>query len=268
MATPPGSEIYATVGDAGAGEVGVAYTVSIVEQPAAGEGLAGTPVNIDADLPGYLGVVAPSGFANPDSFYEITGLDSGNAYYIMLTGLSGDVDLEVYDTANFDNSPICSGDIGYVTEACPTTTGYTSLFIKAISADDKGAFFMIDVTPPPVDEGTTGSPINITGLTPYAGQSDTVQSSSASYYVIENLIPGGQAMVTLSLVTDDVELVVYDDSAYSNEICYVTDSQLDGRVPEICAGLTVNPSGRLYLEARKDNKSNSIGSTYMINVIQ
>jgi hypothetical protein len=271
LATLPAgiSQIYVTVKGTAAGDgIGASYTIAVIEQPAAGEGIAGTPVNIDGGLPGYFGFVAPSGDATPDSYYEITGLNSGNAYYVMLRGLSGDVDLEVWDTANFDNTLICSGAASTITEACPTTAGYTSLFIKVVSSDVIGAFFTVDLMALPVDQGTSGSPINITGLTPYAGQNDTTVSSSASYYMIENMIPGGQATVSLTGITDDVQLIVYDDSAFTNDICTKSASQDGGRVPETCTGVTINPSGKLYIEVLYDNFSDDIGSTYDINVLQ
>jgi len=277
LATLPGgvSDIYITVRGTAAGEgIGTSYTLAIIEQPTAGEGIAGTPVNIDADLndpdiSSYFGSVAPSAAANPHSYYEVTGLNSGNSYFVVLTGLSGDVDLEVYADADF-TTQVCSGAASTITEACVTTTGYSSLFIKVISSDAIGAFFIIDVIDPPVDEGTSGSPINITGLIPYAGQNDTVQSNSASYYMIENLIPAAQATVSLTLITGDVQLVVYDDSTYLNDICTSSSSQDGGRVPETCVGVTVNPAGRLYIEVLRDGTGgiDHIGSTYILSVIQ
>jgi hypothetical protein len=268
--TPTGvTSIFLTVEGTNAGSgIGANYIVEVIVQPSSGEGVAGTPIDITADLP-FFGIVD-----NSASFYVVTGLSSSSNFFVQLTGLAEDVNLELYSDADFLSAITCTdGAVSTITESCLTPGSFTGteLYIKVVSNSSVGAFFTIDVLVPPVDEGTVGSPIDITGLTPFPGQLGP-GASGASFYFVENLIPGAEATVSITSITDDVELHVYDEPTFTNNVCDSTLSQDGGRVPETCIGsvdgFVVNPSGRLYIEVLVDNFASEDGATFDINVLQ
>jgi hypothetical protein len=270
--TPVGvTEIFLTVVPTPAGgNVGADYIIEVIPQPTAGEGGtgAGNPTDITA-LPDYFGIVG--GIAT-ESFYKVTGLTATNQYFATLTGLSGDVDLEVYPTNAFTTPLTCLGSESAITESCLVTSSGTELFIKVISAESDGAFFTVNLLDPPVNEGTSSVPIDITGLTPYPGEIGAGSTGvGISYYFIENLVPNAEALVSLTSVTDDIKLEVFDDQ-FVTSLCTSSRSNGGGRVPENCTGsdgVVTSPSGSLYIKVEVQTPgATEDGATFEINVLQ
>lgn len=236
------------------------FTVNVIEEPAANVGdNLGSPVNITGLLPSYLDVVG-IGFSN---FYVVTGLVPGS-YLVRLGGLTGDVDLEVYNDVGFTGLE-CSSGVSIANLGCvATTNGSGELYIKVIGIVTGN--FTVDILNPPVDEGSIAAPVNITGLIPYEGSFLTPPppTPTGSFYVIENLIPLAPFNITLTNVTDGSALEVYSDSGFTTLLCTSDETE---NLNESCPAVAANASGKLFINVLK-GKNFVSGATYTINVRQ
>ncbi len=111
-------------------------------------------------------------------------------------------------------------------------------------------------------EGTTSTPMNLTGLLPYSGTVDT----SASYYVINGLTPGTSYVVAITSLTDNVDLYVYGgDSTFTTPAtCAIDNTGNSGISQEYCY-LTVTASD-LYIMV--DGSGTTAGATYYLDVVK
>ena len=126
---------------------------------------------------------------------------------------------------------------------------------------------MID---PPADEGSISGGMDITGQLPWDGQmlSGGNNTTSGSFYVVGNLIPGSTVSVSALNATESIKLQVNTISDFlTGEECDANETI--GTGSEICVGVTVNPSGILYVRVHSGNGyDNSVGGTFTINVTQ
>ena len=77
------------------------FTMDLTLVPSA-EGTGTAPMNLTGALPhaGQVGITA--------SYYLVEGLAASTAHTVSLTGLTGNADLHVHDTAAMDGSAACS----------------------------------------------------------------------------------------------------------------------------------------------------------------
>ena len=237
-------ELYIRVAN-NAGASGSTYRIDITLPPA-DEGTV-TPVDLTGLLPYTLGQVGSG-----SSYYMVTGLPVGVSKLVKMTNLTQNIDLFVYSDSGF-SSLLCSSSASTIAESCAATVpGSGTLYFEAQLQSGSGATYYVDVTDPPVNQGTSGSPVDITGQLPYAG----TLLSGASYYVLTGLTPGTVYTVLMTEVTGGGGLEVYTDSGFSTLGC---SSNGAVNLPESCQA-TANPSGKLYI--RTHTPTSAGGTTY------
>ena len=118
--------------------------------------------------------------------------------------------------------------------------------------------FVLDVTVPLIDEGTSGTPIDLTGSLPYEGMLKT----TASYYKVTGLVPNAAYSVELINMAGQGALEVFSDAAFFTSLC---TSDGAGNFPESCS-VNANGSGALYIQAFDGGALSSAGATYRVLV--
>lgn len=102
-----------------------------------GEGTASTPMTLTVGALAHGGEVANGGFS-----YYVT--NHGAAINVQVTNLSADVDLEIFENANFSSSPVgCSNNTGTTSESCTDASGSVSTFY--ILVEDVGGAATYDI---------------------------------------------------------------------------------------------------------------------------
>ena len=220
---------------------GVTYTISITEADVANEGGVNTPVDISGQMP-YSGMVHLG-----SSWYLITGLDPLMPYTVTLADASDNANLYLYgpgwtaaggrhydsyfNWANGGGNPIACVSVA-------GTAGEIRIEVRGFDSAD-GATYTLDIAPGGIpNQGYPGTPVDLTGATPYAGSID----HGPSYYVFTGLAPATDYTVTISLLTADLVLYVYDDGAYQNQLC---SSNEFGTADETCVVQTA--TGEIHL---------------------
>lgn len=232
-------------------------SVTNVDNEPGNEGTPGAPLDLTGTTP-YGGTVA----ASSSSYYTVTGLAPNTSYFVTLSSLVNPAIFEAYSDAGY-SSLLCTGNQNSGDsrpKSCyATSNGSGELYIKVTnSSGTLGSTYQIDVQLPPANEGTSGAPIDLTGLLPYpAGQ---VGAASSSYYVVTGLTPGADQYVRLTNLTQNIDLFVYSDSGFSTQLC----SSSASTIAEACVA-TVPGSGNLYFRAQ--NVSGQPGATYTVDVI-
>jgi hypothetical protein len=232
-------------------------SVTNLDNEPGNEGTPGAPLDLTGTTP-YGGTVASSS----SSYYTVTGLAPNTSYFVTLSSLVNPATFEAYSDAAFSNF-LCEG-IQNSGDSRPkscyaTSNGSGELYIQVINGSATlGSTYQIDVQLPPANQGTSGAPIDLTGLLPYtAGE---VGAASSSYYVVTGLTPSADLYVRLTNLTQNVDLFVYSDSGFSSQLC----SSAASTIAEACVA-TVPGSGELYIRAQ--NVSGQPGATYTVDVI-
>lgn len=221
--------------------IGTPFTLEVVRSPYQSEGTATSPHLLtigSADLP-YAGEVGAA-----DSYYEIGGVTSGQAYTVTFSGLQDTQDIYVYDdltklgsTYSSDYSCADSG----ASASCTVRATTTSIWVRVGHDDHTPTGFTMNAELSPYQaEGTIGSPLALSFGVSYGGMVDPSQS----YYEISGLTPGESYVVTATGISSDGTPVMYlyDDVAllgstlYGEAKCYVYLSDPE----EYC---TVTPVG-------------------------
>ncbi len=130
---------------------------------------------------------------------------------------------------------VADGTVPYAVSVGPTTssdTKYSGLAAKAVS----GATTDDDAT----NQGAAITPINVTGLLPYASQ----VGSGSSYYVLTG-VAAGSVTVTLSGVHGDVSLALYSNANFSSGLL-CSSANVGTTASESCTG-TLPASGSVYI---------------------
>lgn len=201
------------------------------------------------------------------SYYQITGLTAGRMYEVNLTGLTGDADLVIANDASFTSGSQCaSNTAGEVNERCGGLADITgSLYVAVDSSYPSiSSLFTLEIIDGLIPDGTitTGQAISYAGgLTTYSGQVDITNS----YYVINGLDPKTSYTVTVSSMTDDVQLYVYTDSGYSAATC---SSTLSGVADDACLATTPTggAAGSATLYVKVAGALTVVGSTYTLQI--
>lgn len=218
-------------------------------------------VDITGALP-YRGS-APAG---GKSFYVVKGLTSGTKYTISVHSLTQSISLNGYKEATI-YSPSCSSNrTGLSNEACSLSANVNGeLYIKIdayfASVD---AAYTIEILPPPVDEGTLETPLDIGGVLPHSG---TVTTDGNSYYVVSGLTPGSIYNINLTNVIGYPTLFGYPHKDFINpgtftSLCWSTNN---GWADETCQ-LTANFDGKVYIKVTDYNSFIAPGSYYKVSV--
>ncbi|MDH3973597.1 MAG: hypothetical protein OEV42_04890 [Deltaproteobacteria bacterium] len=96
-----------------------------------------------------------------------------------------------------------------------------------------------------VSEGTVSSPIVIdfTKDIPYSGQVNTTES----FYNISSVTAGTSYNITISSLSDDIDLFVYRDAVFSSLLC---SSELNGTINESCTAIPTGKSIYINVDGR------------------
>lgn len=193
--------------------------------PLVAQGSASTPVNLDASLLPFNGVVD-----NSASYYAISGLSAGTRYVITSYNMLQNVDLYVYadpnDFAASTATPLCSSKVPYVgfagLDACFATSTNNTLYVKIDGSNSTwnytnqtthGSPFQFNIELPPSAEGTLNAPVSIAATTlPYTGTVDLTDS----YYRLDGLTAGATYNIDISNMIQDGDLYVYADAGFSD----------------------------------------------------
>ncbi len=134
------------------------------------------------------------------------------------------------------NDALLDGAMPFTVTVGPTTSGdgnynaRPARNVTGLNADDEVG----------VGQGTSGSPVNLTGLLPYQGQVGTGLDSS--YYRVDGL--AGQVLVSVTAVTDDVSLSVYGNANLNPSSLLCSSNAAGARAPESC---TATASGTIWI---------------------
>jgi uncharacterized protein YjdB len=191
-----------------------------------------------------------------DGYVRIDGLTPGTSYTVTLRDLSGGVDLDVYSDAAMTSSLCGSWQAGTTPESCAATAPASGqLYVVARNDTSSGsATFILGVLDTAALAWTT---VDAATQLPYGGAVGTADS----YYEVTGLTPYAPYTVTLSGMTGDVDLYVYDDSALATLQCSSTAS---GTATETCV-VYPDAYGRLLVVA--NSYYAAAGTTFTLDVV-
>ena len=175
---------------------------------------------------------------------------------VNLTALTADADLRLYSDATFTTQLPCTPLPFTASESC--LAAYNSsgnLYIRVVNIEGGAITFKLDIPVVLADEGSLGAPLDITASLPYSAQ---VSAVGISYYLLTGLTPGALIEVTISGLTQDVDLNVWSDAAFSVTECF---SIRFGTRTDSCVAIA-NGSGRVYIQV---TDFDGVGGIYTIN---
>jgi hypothetical protein len=238
-------------------QVGVTYTISVITAAVANEGSRDAPIDIGSQLP-YSGMVHKE-----SSWYIIDGLTADLPYTITLSNATDNVVLSVYGPgwtvggqpsdcrvlwANGGGNPI----------ACASradSSGEIRIQVQGFDTVDGATFDLDNAAGGIPNEGYSGAPVDLTGVTPWSG---TIYNRP-SHYKITGRAAATDYTVTISDLTANLTLWVYEDGTYLSSIC---GSSQDGTVDESCVVQTT--TGELHM--RVTAASSVFGATFSMDV--
>jgi hypothetical protein len=235
----------------------VTYTISVTAAALANEGSRNAPIDISAELP-YDGMVHKE-----SSWYIIDGLTPNAPYMLTLSDATDNVTLRVYGPgwtetfqrpdcqvvwANGGGSPITCVSVADV-------SGEIRIEVMGIDTAD-GATFNLDSTAGGLpNEGYYGNPIDITDARPWSG---TIYNGP-SYYRITGRAPATDHTVTISNLTANLDLLVYEEDTLQTLLC---SSRELGSVDESCVVQTT--TGELHIRVLAS--FSVFGATFTLDV--
>lgn len=184
-------------------------------------------------------VAVSTGGGTPTNYLTLTfAPDQWNVAQTVTVKGQGDTVADGAQPWSVSVGPAASGDTKYSGLAAKTVTG--------VNNDD-------DAT----NQGSVASPINITGLVPYASQ----VGSGSSYYMITGLT-AGNGNVALTGVSGDVTLDVYSTSDFATtSLCQSANAGVTAG--ELCT-FAVPGSGTVYIKVSA--ASGTTGAVFTIGV--
>lgn len=234
----------------------------------AGQGTPTTPVAI-AGLASYTGALT-SGVSTTtydpgnSGYYMLTGLTAGHRYAISLAASAGSAMLLAYQSSYAAQACATLAAAGG-TASCSITAKGTSLLLQA-SARDAASFTISTVdtgaVAPFLPQGSAGSPIALTLDAPLPLNNNGSVDDTKSYYTVSRLVPGQAYYAYLKNLTDNVDLYVYRDAAYSQLACSSTRTSTQA---EDCTA-TVGAAGQLWLVADGSKAQANLGSNFTIGL--
>jgi len=241
--------------------ISASYILRVVPLPTY-SGAAGAPTLIaNNQLPYWGGVGANA--AGQYSYYKLSGLTPSASYYVKVLNLTGLVTLEVFSDS-WTTLGCSSGMLGTasgIAEACTATSNlWGDLYVRIANVGSVAAVaYQLAIQTPPVTVGTATAPISILPQNlPY--ESGEVGATTPSYYKVTGLSPGITYKVSLTSLTENVTLNVYQGSGFTGTTC---SSANNGKAPENCSLATSATLGDLYI---KVTPAASLQAAFKINV--
>jgi hypothetical protein len=197
------------------------------------------------------------------SWYLLDGLTPGAPHTVTLSNATDDVVLELYGPGwtapdQRDDCRILWANGGGDPIACVAaadSSGEIRIEVAGYDTED-GATFDLGAAPGGLpNEGNSSNPLDITGATPWSG---TVYNGP-SHYLVTGRAAATDYTVTLSNLSDNLDLLVYDNGAPQTLLC---DSRTLGSVDETCDVQTT--TGELYVRVLAT--FNVFGATFTLNI--
>jgi len=212
--------------------------------PSGNQGTITLPQNVASTAVPYTGSVGAGGF----SYYAVATdwMGLNQHFLVSLTGMSADVDLYVYTNSTFTTLSCSSVTVGIVNESCTTVEKGSFIYIKVYSAS--AATFQINLANlgTPANQGSQTLPVAIPFVNLPA--SGTVQPNGSSLYQITGLTAGHNYMVTVTGMTEDVDLGVYSDLFITMQCM----SMAFGTADEACSASATGTSLYLWISANSN----------------
>ncbi|MEK6742266.1 MAG: hypothetical protein AABZ15_01575 [Nitrospirota bacterium] len=111
--------------------------------------------------------------------------------------------------------------------------------------------------PPPAAGSAPSNPILVSGAS-YSGSVGT----GMQYIKLTGLLANNMHSVTLAGLTDNANIYVYSDAAFTSELCR---SEQPGTTAETCSPATTNASGELYIKV--DGSLTTSGTSFSLAAI-
>ncbi|MDH5694817.1 MAG: hypothetical protein OEZ47_17095, partial [Gammaproteobacteria bacterium] len=195
---------------------------------------------VDTSLPLSTNLAASSTI-----LYRVGGLTPSTGYTLLLSGLTGDIDMSV----SVDGVTNVCGPIktGLDTETCTvTTSGNGQLFIRLSTV--AGGDFVLGVTSNNFTSASVTAPATNYVFTT---QRLAIGESRADYY-LTGLAPSTSYLISVNNVSTDVEFIVYSD-AFSSVSC---SADFASPARDYC-WVTTNPKGEVFISVGNVNLGTS-----------
>ena len=185
--------------------------------------------------------------------YIITNVEVGKSYTVSLTDMIDDADLYVYpDKSLTDGTELCfQALLGPSDESCTATPASTSMYVYVPDYSWSGNTIKLNVV-------ISGVVDTLAYGTPELPASLFILPAYTEKYEITGLTAGALYQVSLTGVTNDIDLYVFSDLAATTQLCGSYNYDFAN---ESC--LATSTASVLYVVV--DDFSN-LGSTYSLNV--
>ncbi|MDH4247453.1 MAG: hypothetical protein OEW39_06530, partial [Deltaproteobacteria bacterium] len=222
-AIPTGTSLWVQVDGTSIIGAGTYFTLDIAPGGLAAEGtIIAAKAVAYASLP-YTGSVGNMANANQISYYEITGLTAGTAYTVSRTGISSStMAFYVYTLGGWQT---CSNSAALATTSCAAIPTSTSLWVQVHGNSATGGdTFTLNVVPGGLAaEGRFDTPVLLAFGTADLPHNGTVgapgNANYQSLYQITGLTAATSYTVSLTTMSDNVDLWVYTDAFLTAEVC-------------------------------------------------
>ena len=204
------------------------------------EGSLASPLAITLETP-HAGEVNYGGPGTGDGYsYYAVNVTPGAAYYVFLTGLDGNAQLELYSDSAFSNQLCISQNYNTSDETCYADGPAGGVLYIAVNGDDtnldldRGAAYTLTVQAGYRDQGSSVSPVALSFGTSVNGQVGDYligYMNGSSIYSAPVAVTG-RYTVSLTSPTDDVSLLVLDGPGSGTVLC---ESSNAGTADETCS---------------------------------
>jgi len=204
------------------------------------EGTLTSPVAVTLETP-YAGEVNFGGPGNGNGYsYYAVNVTPGAAYYVFLTGLDGDAQLELYSDSGFSNQLCISQNFNSDDETCYADGPAGGVLYIAVNGDDtnldsdQGAAYTLTVNAGYKDEGSSVSPVALTFGSPRSAQVGTYLIGYMNGNSLYNapVSVTGRYTVSLTNPTDNISLMMLDGPGSGTILC---ESNVAGTGDESCS---------------------------------
>jgi len=202
--------------------------------------------------------------SNGSGYYEISGLDPSIPYRVTLSQ-GGQSLLFVSNSSGIPN-PATLPDETFIrfpsfvvtvlrANALPSAAG--KLWVKVDGSGTSGADYNLDIFPATVDGWFTRPKDVAAGTTP------GIVDNNDSYYHVSGLAPNGAYYVSVTNMTNDVDLLVYSFADFTGSNCW--SQTRSSSQDEICVA-TADAGGNLWVNADGNYIPYGSTSTYNLSI--
>ena len=158
--------------------------------------------------------------SSPELSYYQVAVEEDTTYYISLNGSSSILSLTVYADSTFSTAVTCT-DSGNRYCTYTTLSGETMLYLTAnltsTNTPERGAYYHINVMPPPVSQGTSSAPHELTSM-PTSKILSIGDTPSSSYYTVP-VTSNTEYSIVLHDAPSNAYLFTYEGESFSKSHC-------------------------------------------------